>query len=72
MPDALPDSPPTTRALSAREGGEGFDTQVARFFGADVGSEEEADTQIESADFGRSARDRARTRVRSVPKGLKT
>ena len=71
MPDTL-HAPPTTRALSAREDGEGFDTQVARFFGADVPSEEEADTQIESADLGRSARSRARDRVRSTPKPMKT
>jgi len=65
-------APPTTRALSVREDGEGYDTQVARFFGADVAVEEEADTLIESAELGRSARDRARDRVRSAPKGLKT
>ena len=71
MPDTL-HAPPTTRALSARDNGEGYDTQIARFFGADVPTEEQADTQIESADFGRSARSRSRDRERTGPKGLKT
>jgi len=72
MPQDLLDAPPSARALSAREDGAGFDTHVARFFGAEVGSEEEADTLIESAELGRSARTRARERVRTAPKGLKT
>jgi hypothetical protein len=72
MPVDLPQATPATRALSAREDGDGFDTQVASFFGAELATEEEADTLIESADLGRSARHRARDRVRAAPKGLKT
>jgi hypothetical protein len=72
MPKQLPDAPDDTRQLAARGEGDGYDTQIARFFGADVppvvDDGEEADTQIESAELGRTARDRARERARELRK----
>ncbi len=68
MPKQLPDAPEDTRQLSERTEGDGYDTQVARFFGADVPPEEDGDTLIESADLGRTARERARDRARELRK----
>lgn len=63
MPAHLPNAPEATRQLSARAEGEGFDTEVARFFGADVVNEDEVPTLIESAELGKSARARAQERA---------
>jgi len=67
MPKQLPDAPEDTRALAARDDGDGYDTQIASFFGAAPTPDEESPTLIESADFGRTARDRARHRTQVRP-----
>jgi len=72
MPKHLPDAPAETRALSERDDGDGYDTEVASFFGAAVPErvpkrDDEVDTLVESADLGQSARDRARRRTRVKP-----
>lgn len=81
MPDVLPDAPEEARQLSSRGEGQGYDTEVARFFGAEVGSpseevpvdEDAVPTLIDSADLGRAARARARARAleaqQRVPRG---
>lgn len=67
MPQQLPDAPADTRELASRPDGDGFDTQVARFFGADVANEEEVDTLIDAPpEMARAARDRIRERQRAL------
>jgi len=71
MPKQLPDAPDDTRALAARDDGDGYDTEIASFFGPDDAAtprgDDEVPTLIESADLGRTARDRARQRTRVRP-----
>ena len=62
MPRVLPDADQDLKELASREDDEGFDTQVAVFFGADVPDDEEP-TQIVGGDFGERARERAMSRA---------
>lgn len=68
MPAELPLATDDQRALA--ENGEGYDTEIARFFGALGTRDEEVPTQIESADLGKQARERALRRAKEKPARL--
>jgi hypothetical protein len=69
MPAELPLATEDQRALAASE--KGYDTEVARFFGAIPVRDEDVPTQIESAELGRQARDRALKRAQEKPARLR-
>jgi hypothetical protein len=67
MPTNLPHANDAQRQLAERDKGEGFDTQVAEFFGAII-DEEVIPTEIEEPrDFAKAARQRIQERATKGP-----
>ena len=69
MPAELPLATDDQRELAAS--GEGYDTEIARFFGAIAVQDEEVPTLIESAELGKQARQRALRRASEKPARLR-
>lgn len=78
MPSDLPYATEDQKQLAERDGANGYDTEVARFFGAHHGrasdafpEEDSVPTDIDGGDLGRSARERAVERARPFSSPLK-